>query len=135
MGPGAGWTHAVASEGSSSIFIGSCFFGYCGSWTSDAITVDARLSYTFQVDVRATEGIQPLVTFVELGRGGTTLGEITIPITETLSPFWKTWSVNVGGGTPWPLDPRTRQVKVRFSAQGNVLRMVGFDNAYLGIRR
>ena len=133
-GPGIGWTHAVASDGSSSIFIGSCFFGYCGTWTSDPVPVNAHRLYTFRVDVRATQGIRPRVTFVELAANGRVIGEVTVPVDIPLSPFWKTWSVDVGAGTQWAFDPRTTQVQVRFSVTGNILRMAGFDNAYFGTR-
>ncbi len=133
-GPGIGWTHAVASDGSSSIFIGSCFFGYCGTWTSDPVPVNAHRLYTFRVDVRATQGIRPRVTFVELAANGRVIGEVTVPVDIPLSPFWKTWSVDVGAGTQWAFDPRTTQVQVQFSVTGNLLRMAGFDNAYFGTR-
>ncbi len=133
-GAGTGWTHSSASDGSSSVFIGGCFFGSCGTWTSDRIDLDPEMPYTFEMDVKAMPGVQPRVTFVELDKYGEVLTEMTIPVTTTLTGLWDIWMVDIGPDTEWTFDPNMEQVQVRLSITGSVWNTAWFDDLFLGER-
>ncbi len=133
-GNGIGWTHSLASDGSSSVFIGGCFFGPCGTWTSDVVDLDPTQPYHFEMDVRGAPEVLPQVTFIELDRYGNYLTEMTIPVTLTLSSLWDMWSVDVGPDTDWTFDPDMDQVQVRLSITGSIFNTAWFDDLYLGER-
>jgi len=116
------------------VYIGGCFFGTCGTWTSDPVDLDPNQPYRFEMDVRGVPGIQPEVTFIELDRYGNYLTEMTIPVTLTLTSLWDMWSVDMGPDTDWTFDPNMDQVQVRLAVTGNVAQTVWFDDLYLGER-
>ncbi len=131
-GSGTGWTHTVASDGSSSLTIGPCMMSNCGFWLSDEVSVNPTDSYHFSADLMATFGMEPGLAFQQWNSTGDYLGEVDMPITQSISSSWQTWETDIGSKTDTPFNPDTVLIQMRLFIKHGLSGSVWFDNLYLG---
>ena len=133
-GSGAAWTHDEASDGGASLVIGPCMFGGCGYWESEQIPLDINHQFQLDGDMMVTPGMKPGIAFEQWDEDGDFLGELILPITQTLSTsIWQTLEdIEAGAGTDIHFDPKTVAVSLRLYVEEGASGSIWFDNFYLG---
>ena len=133
-GSGAEWSQDEASDGSHSLSIGSCMFFGCGYWESDPVSVDVTHRYKLSGDIMRSSDMTPGLAFEQWDAAGNFLGELTVPITQTLpASVWNTLdAVEVGAGSDIPFDPATASISLRLLVENGSAHTIWYDNFYLG---
>ncbi len=133
-GNGAAWVHDESSDGSSSLRIGPCMFGGCGYWESDQVPLDISHQFQLSGDMMMTPEMTPGIAFEQWDEDGDFLGELMLPMTQTLaSSIWQSLdALKVGADTDLRFDPETIAVSLRLYVEDNFSGSVWFDDFYLG---
>jgi hypothetical protein len=133
-GSGAAWSHNEANDGSSSLMIGPCMFGGCGYWESEQIPLDIDRQFHLSGDLMMSPGMEPGLAFEQWDEDGDFVGELILPITQTLSSsLWQTLDdIELGARSDLPFDPETVAVSLRLYVENGSSGSVWFDDFYLG---
>ena len=109
-------------------------FGGCGYWESDKIPLDIDHQFRLDGDMMITPGMEPGIAFEQWDAQDEFVGELIIPITQTLtSSIWQTLdAVKVGAGSDFQFDPETTTISLRLFVENGGSGSVWFDNFYLG---
>ncbi len=133
-GNGTLWAQGQASDGNFSLAIGPCMMRCDGYWQSDPLTLMTTHRFELSGDLMVSPGMTPGFAFEQWDAYGNFIGELTVPITQTL-PFsmWQSLDpIPVGAGSDFPFDPDAYFVALRLYIENGMSGTVWFDNLYLG---
>ena len=138
-GSGTVWSQDQAVDGNYSLAIGPCMFSDCGYWESDHVALEPDHTFLLSGDLMITSDMIPGLAVEQWDEEGEFLGELTLPITQTLPVTWPmppaTWEkfeLALGDETDFPLDPATVAVSIRLYVEEGRDGTVWFDELYLG---